>query len=353
MGDVDTKMEEDVFEWLQPHPNLKELTIDGYTGIRLPTWMARAELVSTLFSNLVELKLSYLKRCEHLPPLSQLPSLKRLDISGMDALRKIEEDGGSMCVSLEEFKLTDMPELGEWCVKPTTESFPHLRLLDIGSCPKLVVQPCIPSSVEDLIILRNQMLLSAESIGGLSKLKKLWIISCGVSSKSGEWGGLQYLTALESLEIQYCDELNCLPEGVMYMSSLRTLSLWGNRNLKSLEWGRREPLFTALCSLVIDGSPALTALPEWVGGLTSLQFLSLRCCDNLAMLPDLPALQELQIKNCPLLARRCERGRGEEWPKIAHVPNIIIGVEKEEYTEETSKEFSFPTKSVSQSRMLH
>nr|XP_019705633.2 putative disease resistance protein RGA1 [Elaeis guineensis] len=265
----------DVFERLLPHPNLKELTIEGYMGIRLPTWMARAKQVSTLFSDLVELRLWGLKWCEHLPPLSQLPLLKRLDISGMDALRKIEEDGGSRCVSLEEFRLTEMPELEEWRVTPTTESFPHLRSLVILSCPKLMVQPCIPSSVEDLQISGNQMLLSAGSIGGLSKLKSLWISNCGVSSKSGWWGGLQYLTALQCLEIKYCDELNRLPEGVMYLSSLRTLSLSDNRNLKSLEGGRREPLFTALCSLTIMNSYAMAALPEWVWGLNSLQFLSL------------------------------------------------------------------------------
>ncbi|XP_010917835.2 disease resistance protein RGA2 [Elaeis guineensis] len=303
-----TKMVEDVFERLQPHPNLKEVTISGYMGIRLPTWMARAEVVSTLFSNLVELSLWDLRRCEHLPPLSQLRSLKRLDIAGMHALRKIEEEGGTMPVPLEEFRLSDMPELEEWHVNPTTELFPHLRLLDIHFCPKLIVQPCIPSSVKNLMISSNHMLLSAASIRVLSKLEQLCICCCGVSSKSGWWDGLQYLTALQYLHILGCDELNCLPEGVMYLSSLRNLHLKNNRNLKSLEWGRREPLFTALCSLVIDGSPALTALPEWVGGLTSLQFLSLRCCDNLAILPDLPVLQELWIKNCPLLARRCERG---------------------------------------------
>ncbi|XP_010918020.1 putative disease resistance protein RGA3 [Elaeis guineensis] len=341
-----TKMVEDVLEKLLPHPNLKQLTIRGYMGIRLPTWMARAELVSTLFSNLVQLRLWGLKWCEHLPPLSQFPSLKRLDMFGMDALRKIEEDGGTMSVSLEEFRLVGMPELEEWCVKPTAESFPHLRLLDIQSCPKLMVQPCIPSSVEHLRISRNQMLLSEGSIGGLSKLKRVDITSCGASSKSGWWGGLQYLTSLEDLQISKCDELNCLPEGVMYVSALRTLSLVDNRNLRSLEWGRRDPRFTALCSLVIDGSPALTALPEWVGGLTSLQFLSLGYCDNLAMLPDLPALQKLQITNCPLLARRYSLVTGEDRPKIAHVPNVRI--EESELIEQTSKRCTFGTKYASQ-----
>nr|XP_010918015.1 putative disease resistance protein RGA1 [Elaeis guineensis] len=342
-----TKMAEDVFERLQPHPNLKELTMVGYMGIRLPTWMARAEQVSTLFSNLVELRLWDLKWCEHLPPLSQFPSLKRLFVSGMHALRKIEEDGGNVS-SLEEFRLKDMPELEEWHVKPTTEMFPHLRLLDVHFCPKLMVQPCIPCSVENLMISRNQMLLSEGSIGGSSKLKILCIWSCGISSQSGWWGGLRYLTALEDLQISCCFALNCLPEVVMYMSSLRTLSLRNNRNLKSLEWGRMEPLFTALCNLEIGGSPRLTALPRWVGGLTSLQFLSLWFCDSLAMLPDLPALRGLRIEYCPLLARRCERGRGDDWPKIAHIPKIsIFERERGEDREQTSKRSTFAAKFVS------
>ncbi|CAK9138559.1 unnamed protein product, partial [Ilex paraguariensis] len=48
-------------------------------------------------------------------------------------------------------------------------------------------------------------------------------------------------------------------------------------------------------------------------------------CPNLISLPDgLQSLETLRIEECPYLERRCEKEKGEDWPKIAHVCRIWI-----------------------------
>ncbi|XP_073109681.1 disease resistance protein RGA2-like [Elaeis guineensis] len=302
---TEVEVAEGVFERLQPHHNLEKLEIYSYIGTRLPNWM------SPSFPNIVELTMGDLKRCEHLP-LGPWPSLKKLKLRKMHAVRRIGEEfygdgGGITFPSLENLTLEDMPDLEKW----HAESCPRLTKLRIESCPKLAVQPCILCSVEIFeITSSNEMLLSAGSLAGWSKLTSLSINSCGISSSSGGWDGLQYLTALEKLRIEECDELTCLPEDIMYLPSLQTLDLVRNRNLRSLEGGGRKqqqptPYFPTLEYLRIKEAGMLTSLPEWVGGLTSLRHLRIKDCPNLAMLPDnlqpLTTLQELRISNLPQL----------------------------------------------------
>uniref|UniRef100_A0A2N9HWD2 AAA+ ATPase domain-containing protein n=1 Tax=Fagus sylvatica TaxID=28930 RepID=A0A2N9HWD2_FAGSY len=59
-----------------------------------------------------------------------------------------------------------------------------------------------------------------------------------------------------------------------------------------------------------------------------LQHLTILDCRKLKSLPDflrtIP-LKELEINHSSILHERCQRGTGEEWPKISHIPNIKIG----------------------------
>jgi hypothetical protein len=69
-------------------------------------------------------------------------------------------------------------------------------------------------------------------------------------------------------------------------------------------------------------------LPDWICNLTSLQHITIKDCENLASLPErmphLAKLQTLEIIECPLLLEECETQTSATWPKIAHIPNIIL-----------------------------
>jgi len=88
-----------------------------------------------------------LDNCTRLPPLGQLLNLKNLELKQMEAVAKIDEEFCGAAVAfpcLENFSLHGMPNLRVW---RTTYSyrgdgvsrymFPCLRILEIGSCPKL------------------------------------------------------------------------------------------------------------------------------------------------------------------------------------------------------------------------
>uniref|UniRef100_A0A2N9G0K8 Uncharacterized protein n=1 Tax=Fagus sylvatica TaxID=28930 RepID=A0A2N9G0K8_FAGSY len=122
--------DEEVLEGLQPHQNLKSLTIEGYKGKKFPSWMltgrdARDGL--SLFDNLIEITLSFCNECEEVPTLGHLPCLRVLEINGND---------------------NDAKEL----TTATCEVFPCLEELIIESCAKLTSAPCHFPSLKKLEI---------------------------------------------------------------------------------------------------------------------------------------------------------------------------------------------------------
>ncbi|KAG1326572.1 putative disease resistance protein RGA3 [Cocos nucifera] len=327
---------ENVLEGLKPHTNLEQLEIKEYGGINFPVWMTAIAPLSS-YTSLVQIKLSYFKRCTHLPPFAQLPSLKILLLISFPALRKISTefygDTGTF-PSLESLQFMHMPNLEELLLAiPGRETFPRLTYFRAIGCPNLTAQPSIPSSIMSLEIqkCKLELLLAGDSIRLGSSLRKLVIYNCRAPSPSW-WNRLQYLTALEDLTIDGCEDLTCLPEGIVQnFSSLRIMTIGNHQNLSSLgEEGPQQCLLTSLRHLKIYRCARLSALPEWLGGLTSLRRLEIINCHNLTSLPDgirvLTTLQDLSIRSCPVLERRCERGGGEDWDKIAHIPCIDIGL---------------------------
>lgn len=70
------------------------------------------------------------------------------------------------------------------------------------------------------------------------------------------------------------------------------------------------------------------SLPNWIGNLSSLHNLEIHSCKYLTSLPEglrnLRSLQRLKVYKCPLLIKRCQKITGDDWPKIAHIPSIIL-----------------------------
>ncbi|KAJ7982301.1 Disease resistance protein [Quillaja saponaria] len=156
----DSLNERAVLERLKPHTNLKRLTIRNYGGTRLPDWFADGSL-----STIVFLELSGCKYCFSLPPLGQLPSLKKLSVSGFDAIVAISSDfygNNSSSIaqpfgSLEILKFKNMAAWEEWCCfedHNEAAAFVHLQELHIENCLKLKGQlpqrlPCLTELVID------------------------------------------------------------------------------------------------------------------------------------------------------------------------------------------------------------
>jgi len=130
---------------LMPPRTLETLKLNGYNSAIFPDWLMG--IAPYNFPNLVSIYLDKLDNCISLPPLGQLLTLKKLVLRQMKSLLKIEEDfcGGVVAFPcLENFSLYNMPNLRVWKTTCSYSGggvsrymFPCLRILEIGSCPKL------------------------------------------------------------------------------------------------------------------------------------------------------------------------------------------------------------------------
>ena len=109
-----------VLEGLQPHQNLKSLTIRWYGGQKFPSWVGLL-----LYHNLIEIYLIQCMECEEVPTLGHLPSLRILEMGGMEKVRNIGSefygynDGSyrnttTLFPALRTLKLQCMFSLEEW-----------------------------------------------------------------------------------------------------------------------------------------------------------------------------------------------------------------------------------------------
>ncbi|KAM3693924.1 hypothetical protein ACJW31_07G021600 [Castanea mollissima] len=340
---------EDVLDGLQPHSNLKVLSIDGYHGSKIPAWIQ-----DSVLCDLVEISLICWERCEHLPTLGKLPFLKVLNITGWHAVKYIGNefhgDGAISFPSLKEFRLKKMRDLEEWRTMTGGESFPCLSTLDITHCPKLVEIPIIPSitnltmrsnnamlirsvmnptSLSSLVIedmdheltvlpdglLQNHKMLKmleiskmpnlmslTNQLDNLSALKEFRLQNCDKIESLLE--GLENLHSLGKLYIQDCNNLLSLPmNGLQGLSSLRSLDIRSCNKFCSLSEGIQYLI--ALEYFDIDSCPKLISLPEGIQHLTALRILCIENCEDLSSLPKqigfLTSLKYLHIWNCPNL----------------------------------------------------
>ncbi|XP_062182305.1 putative disease resistance protein RGA4 [Phragmites australis] len=362
----DTGKDLGVLDALEPPSEIKKLEINGYGGLHLPRWMRKQSDSSYLegvalkqtrspqFLCLNQLTLMNLPNLKHMKGLRVLPSLKYLVLYGMPNLEELWTTTNGLEIGVEE--------VGEqYC-------FPVLSRLDIEKCPKLIVEPYFPPCLESLQLkyFNDQLLSPGRSffrlllphvdepssssrvLGAVPHLKELTLES--MTASSIDWGFLQHLIGLESLEILGCNDLTELPESMRGLTSLQSLCIgecstlavlpeWLGelRSLQDLDVSKSPMLaslpqsiqhLTSLRDLCLGECRALTVLPEWIGQLSALRQLYIIDCCALQSLPRsiqrLTALHQLVIEGCPDLARRYKEGVGEDWYLVSHIPRVRI-----------------------------
>ncbi|XP_072993766.1 putative disease resistance RPP13-like protein 1 [Typha latifolia] len=266
------EVDEQVLDALQPHSDLKELTLENYMDRRSP----RAKDGKT---------------CH---PLGRYPYLKSLQLISMDSVKRVGSSAPEVGIfpSLQVLHIEVMPALEEFAGGAgTTQWLPCLERLQISYCPGPRVFSNLPCGLKDVHIdsvgwaalpeLQWQGDNNSLRMPSTSSLSSLKIMRCEelVSLAEGLLLHPQLFTSLEKLSISYCEKLTHLPiGGFERFTSLKDLRLMG-------------------CPKLRRGSTAGKFLPP------SLQFLSVYNCDALDPLPNAPAEDLNFLYNVVL--RRC------------------------------------------------
>ncbi|KAK4261265.1 hypothetical protein QN277_004288 [Acacia crassicarpa] len=297
--------DEHILEDLQPHSQLKSLSIGGYFGTQFPQWMGNSAL-----KYLNDLELVDCKNCFHISPLEKLPSLTHLSLSNMNLLQYVDnesyDDGVATGFNNLKFLLLEkLPNLVKLARADGDNVFPCLSTLQITHCPKLILH-CLPSITRLKILQESNGALLA-SIQNLRNLECLSFIEDKhlISFPNGMLGGL---ACLKELQFYFLEKLEVLPTELSNLNALEVLHIEGCENLETLTEQAFQGLYslkrltirrnakfklsagfrylTILEDLIIEGCPEVEHLPEALQHAMALQSLGLYDLPNLAFLPD-------------------------------------------------------------------
>ncbi|BFG19533.1 hypothetical protein CerSpe_058070 [Prunus speciosa] len=327
----------------RPFSSLKELTLRDFPELKTWSSVDSAEaficldkLIITKCPLLItmpwfpRLKYLELQKCNQLivRSASELNTLSTLLIDFFQDLFFLPNKLLQNNSRLMSLTVTSCPKLGS--VPENLANLAALKSLKIGWCDELKTLPHglkSLTSLENLDIIECPSLicLPEEGMEGLCSLRSLSIENCPRLT-SLPIMGMKHLTALENLTIMYCSNLVHLPDNFHCLVELRSMTILSCPELASLPEGLQH--LKKLQILELRSCPKLMELPNWVEYLVSLRSLAISDCPNIKSLPEglgrLSALQHLSIRDCPDLEHHCERGKGEGWEKISHVPHIYV-----------------------------
>ncbi|GAU37306.1 hypothetical protein TSUD_354620 [Trifolium subterraneum] len=196
-------------------------------------------------------------------------------------------------------------------------SFPRLSELYISNCDILTHIPAFPK-------LDKELTLRFSSVGALEATLNM----------AGSKGSIEShpLSMLKYLGIGGYDLVveDFPKDWLQNLTSLKYLSFYKIQTKIFQEiWFPNDPNYLpCLENIKFDDCWDLEALPDWICNISSLQHICIDDCEYLDSLPEglsrLAKLQTLEIIDCPLLIDECETETSATWPKIAHIPNIIL-----------------------------
>ncbi|XP_058006949.1 putative disease resistance protein At3g14460 [Hevea brasiliensis] len=356
----DESRDRDVLDRMQPHENLKKLTMVHYGGTEFPLWID-----DPLFHNLVRLKLEDCKNCVTLPHLGLLSSLRNLVIERFPNVKVVDhefygEGNLNPFPALETLHLKSMRQWEYW--NGYGVEFPRLLELSIIWCPKLLGQlPSHLPSLQNLVI--EQCLQLVVSFQSLPLISHLQIEECRKLELGGGFSSanlmkvygelflfppeefMQGLRKLEMLtigrDVRVYPFLSCprgpcwvLFEGIIENEELLQRGI-ADSEIEILEFRRCKSLqklppwlhsIKSLRELLIEGCARLISLPDAViYSSLCLEELKIESCDSLIsigrhQLP--PTLKWLQISRCQKLQRLLDEdiiGRDPNSSNLQHL----------------------------------
>ncbi|KAF0921679.1 hypothetical protein E2562_013416, partial [Oryza meyeriana var. granulata] len=262
--------EEEIFESLRPHKNIKEFEVVNYSGYKYPSWFG-----ASTFMHLAKIILCQ-QSCKFLPPLGELPCLRILSVLFMTGVEHVRQEfRGSITTkafpALEELEFEEILKWVEWS-QVFQDDFPSLRLLKLKDNHELRYLPQkLSSSLTKLVIKGCSKLASLPAIPNLTTLV--------LKNKINE----QLLNYL-------------------HFPRLRSLKMLLSRSIEHILLdNQNHPLLEVL---VVSVCPRLHSIMG-LSSLGSLKFLKINRCPYLQLPSDKPLppqLQRLTITKCPLLA---------------------------------------------------
>ncbi|KAM0002955.1 putative P-loop containing nucleoside triphosphate hydrolase, leucine-rich repeat domain superfamily [Helianthus debilis subsp. tardiflorus] len=274
-------LEKEVLCVLKPNSaSLTFLEIASYGGIEFPNWVGDPS-----FLQLTSVFIHDCKNCTSLPPLGQLPSLKKLFIKDMDevkAMGSVLAGTGLSFPSLEVLHLENMKRLEEWSTDIGMVSFPCLNELVVSNCPNLVqvspealpslnilyINNCDSGVLRSLVQVASGVLqLKIESISGLDDV--VWR------------GVIEYLGAVEYLIIKKCNEIRYLWESMASKALIRLMYLDVLECQNLVRLGEKE-----------EGDSCGSNV------ITTLRILRIQKCESMEHCRCPNNIEQLHISNC-------------------------------------------------------
>nr|XP_011468079.1 PREDICTED: putative disease resistance protein RGA3 isoform X1 [Fragaria vesca subsp. vesca]XP_011468080.1 PREDICTED: putative disease resistance protein RGA3 isoform X1 [Fragaria vesca subsp. vesca] len=295
--------DEVVLEVLRPHSNLEFLEINGFMGVKLPSWLM-------LSNNLKEIELEECRNCKGVPVLGRLPNLVHVKMVGMQNLRcmgyefygydNVSDDTKVLFPALKTLDIREARNLLDWMEVPTerVKVFPCLEELTLSGCNQLRSAPSHFPRLKKLVIRdmnSGGKVIASILSNELTTLTNLEIMKVREIACLPE-KLLENNQNLSHLEIRYCEELTCIaPPQSHCRSTLQELTIERCRKLRCLpDYG------FSLQTLRIEECDILECIPIYdFPELSSIVHRSEVICDIQEHFPS--PLQELYISNCPQL----------------------------------------------------